>query len=154
MFHTILQEFNFLAIFLGIIQTNWGNQNIHVRKNIFFSFFLKAGHMCRLRPCEPRHLITLINDFQLDNLVKRMGGSLGLSQTNDLCQASLCLLEGGALPVPGLMKRPRFNSRIISFHPLALWFLTVDLHFTLSPSSQIFHDDIPTAYLPPFNQVS
>ena len=110
--------------------------------------------MCRLRPCEPRHLITLINDFQLDNLVKRMGGSLGLSQTNGLCQASLCLLEGGALPVPGLMKRPRFNSRIISFHPLALWFLTVDLHFTLSPSSQIFHDDIPTAYLPPFNQVS
>ena len=58
-----------------------------------------------LCPYEPRHLITLINAFQLDNLVKRMGGSLGLSQTNGLCQVSLCLSEGGALPVPGLMKR-------------------------------------------------
>lgn len=104
-----------------------------------------------------------INSFQLDNLVKRMGRSMRLSQTNGLCWASSCLSEGGAVAVPGLVKRKvvtfpcRLSSALDSapesshFTHLHLDFLTADLHFTPFPSSQIFHYDTPTTCLPPFS---
>lgn len=118
-----------------MIQINGGNQNTQERKNILiYSFFLKAGEDFRSCPHEPRQLITLINSLQLDNLVKRMGRSLRLSQTNGLCWAQLlslrgrgrgcprpCEKEGSDLFLQALLS-PGLSSRIISFHTLAPWF--------------------------------